>query len=78
MDLRMFYQKLRKVEQEIAGDHPVVVSLETPDGGKPGVKTEVTRENAAKMIVEGRARIATKSECADYFKLVTPELRVKD
>ncbi len=35
MDLRMFYQKLRKIEQEIADPHVVVVSHETPDGGRP-------------------------------------------
>ena len=66
MDLRVFYQKIRKVELEIADSHVVVVSLETPDGGKPGVKTEVTRENAARMIVEGSARLASKSEASDY------------
>jgi hypothetical protein len=68
MDLRMFYQKMRKVEQEITEAHVVVVSLETPDGGKPGIKTEVSRENASRMIVEGRARLASKTEAAEYFK----------
>ena len=75
MDLRVFYQKMRKLEQEIVGEHVVVVSLETPDGGKAGVRTEVTRENAAKMIVEGRARMATKSESAEYLKTVAPETK---
>jgi hypothetical protein len=67
MDLRVFYQKIRILEQEIGDPHVVVVSLETPDGGKPGVKTEVSRENASRMIVEGRARLATKSEVEDYY-----------
>ena len=67
MDLRVFYQKIRQLEQEIEEPHVVVVSLETPDGGKPGVKTEVTRENAARMVVEGRARLASSSETADYY-----------
>ena len=66
MDLRIFYQKMRKLEQEIVGAHVIVVSLETPDGGKPGVKTEVTRANAALLIVEGRARLADKAEAAEY------------
>jgi hypothetical protein len=68
MDLRMFYQKMRTLEQEIKSEHVVLVSVETPDGGKAGVKTEVTREQAAKMIVEGRARMATKTEAAEYLK----------
>ena len=75
MDLRVFYQKMRKIEQEIANDHPVVVSLETPDGGKPGIRTEVTRENAARMIVEGRCRLATKSETTDHLKQFGPEAK---
>ncbi len=75
MDLRVFYQKMRKIEQEITGDHPVVVSLETPDGGKPGIRTEVTRENAARMIVEGRCRLATKSEMTEYLKQYGPETK---
>jgi hypothetical protein len=75
MDLRMFYQKMRKLEQEITGEHVVLVSLETPDGGKAGIKTEVTRENAAKMIVEGRARMATKGEAAEYLKTIDSETK---
>ena len=68
MDLKVYYQKLRKLEQELTSDHIVVVSLETSDGGKPGIKTEVSRENAARMMVEGRCRLATKSETAAYLK----------
>ena len=43
MDLRVFYQKLRKIEEEIAESTVVVVSHETPDGGKAGRKAEVAR-----------------------------------
>ncbi len=57
MDLRMFYQKLRKIEQEITDPHVVVVSEETSDGGKAGQKAEVSRAIAARLIVEGRARL---------------------
>ncbi len=42
MDLKVFYQKLRKIEQEIADPHVLVVSNETSDGGRAGQKTEVT------------------------------------
>src|SRR5438874_11712590 len=75
MDLRMFFHKVRKLEQEIADPHVVLVSLETPDGGKPGIRTEVSRENASRMIVDGRARLASKGEAAEYCRTCRPEPR---
>ena len=47
MDLRAFYQKIRKITAEITEDAAVIISRETPDGGRAGVKTEVPREVAA-------------------------------
>jgi len=58
MDLRGYYQKIREVEATIADAYAVIVSLETPDGGKAGTQTEVTRSLAAKMIVNGLAKLA--------------------
>jgi uncharacterized Fe-S cluster-containing radical SAM superfamily enzyme len=66
MDLRLFYQKLRKIEQEITDPHVLVVSHETSDGGRAGQKSEVSRGNAAKLILEGRARLAGVEEVAGY------------
>jgi uncharacterized Fe-S cluster-containing radical SAM superfamily enzyme len=66
MDLRLFYQKLRKIEQEIADPHVLVVSHETPDGGRAGQTSEVSRGIAARLIVEGRARLASVEEVAAY------------
>ncbi|MBV9769375.1 MAG: hypothetical protein JOZ32_07380 [Bryobacterales bacterium] len=68
MDLRMFYQKLRKIELEIGASHVVVVSHETSDGGCPGQFAEVSRMIAARLILEGRARLATVEE-TDEFRL---------
>jgi hypothetical protein len=68
MDLRVFYQKIRSVEKGISTPHAVVVSLETSDGGKPGLKTEVSRESAATLIVEGRARLASQEEADEFHK----------
>jgi hypothetical protein len=62
MDLRQFYKKIRDVEVAIPERFPFVVSLETADGGKPGVITEAPRYQAARMIVEGRARLASEEE----------------
>ena len=58
MDLRGYYQKIREVESKIADAFAVIMSLETPDGGKAGTQTEVTRSLAAKMIVNGLAKLA--------------------
>ncbi len=64
MDLRVFFQKVRQLEKELPGNHVVVVSTETPDGGRPGQTAEVAKAVAARMIVEGKARLATPEECA--------------
>jgi hypothetical protein len=66
MDLRVYYQKIRKLEAEIAEPFVVVVSRETPDGGKAGVKTDVPRSLAARMIVEDRADMASAEETAQF------------
>jgi hypothetical protein len=66
MDIRVYYQKVRQAEASIATDSVFVVSVETPDGVKAGVKTEVPRQTAAKLMVEGKARLATEGEEAQY------------
>jgi len=78
MDMRAYYEKLRRVEAEIANRDVVVVSLETPDGGKPGVKIEAPREIAAKLIVESRARLASEEETAAYQAETVETKRVAD
>ncbi|MBZ5579455.1 MAG: hypothetical protein LAP40_23090 [Acidobacteriia bacterium] len=62
MDLKHYYQKIRNIEAGIAEAFVVVMSLETPDGGKPGTLTEVIPRVAAKMIVDGIARLASAEE----------------
>ncbi len=68
MDLRRYFRKMREVEAELIEQYPLIVSLETSDGGKPGLVSEVAREIAAKMIVEGKAALATESEREAYRK----------
>lgn len=63
---RLYFQKVRQVEAGIPTRDAVVVSLETPDGGKAGVKTEVPRVTAARLVVENRARLASEEETAAY------------
>jgi hypothetical protein len=67
MDVRQYYRKLREVESGITEPYVRVTSLETSDGGKPGVVSEVTREQAAKLIVEGRVTLSTSNEEKVFF-----------
>ena len=62
MDLRQYFKKLRDTENGLSDTYPLVVSLETSDGGKAGTVSEVTREQAAKLIVENCARLANEAE----------------
>lgn len=55
MDLRAYYQKIRKIEAEITEPFVVVVSRATEEGGKAGVKTTVPKRVAAKLIAEEKA-----------------------
>ncbi len=67
MDVRQYFRKLREVEAAIPEQFACVTSLENPDGGKAGVVSEVTRELAAKLVVEGRAILSSDSEIKDFF-----------
>ncbi len=66
MDLKVYYQQLRQIEASFTNPCVVLVSLATPDGGRAGVATEAPRDIAAKMIVDGSARLATEIEAQDY------------
>lgn len=68
MELKQYFRKLRELESAIVESYPLVVSLETADGGKAGTITEVSRLNAAKMIIEGRALLANESEKHAYWE----------
>src|SRR3954471_6961719 len=67
MDIRVYFQKIRETERNLADPYAVVVSLETPEGGKAGRTTEVSRSSAAQLIVEGKVRLATEEERADFY-----------
>jgi len=78
MDLRVYYQRIRDMQQTIGDSFAVVVSRETPDGGKPGVKSEVPRDLAARMIVDGRARLASEEEAREFQEWKAEAKRVAD
>lgn len=66
MDLRGFYDLIKKIAAEIAEDAAVIVSRETPDGGRAGMKTEVPRKLAARLIAEGKADLASPEEAVKF------------
>ena len=66
MDVRVYFEKVRQTEAAIAEPHVLVTSLETPDGGKPGTISEVSRNRAARLIVEHRALLSTAGEIAEF------------
>ena len=76
MDLRAYYQKVRDVIKSIPDEHIIVISHDTPDGGKAGVRSEVSRERAARLVVDGKARLATTEE-AEQFRAEIAEARAR-
>ncbi len=78
MDLKVYYRKLKEAEAAIPDAEVLVVSQETPDGGASGVRTEVRRAVAARMVVEGRARLATADETAQYREQAAEAKRIAD
>jgi hypothetical protein len=78
MDLQMYYQKIRETEAEIADEFPLVVSMVTSDGGKSGRQTEVPRRLAAKMLVEGQIRLASKDETKVHRKALAEAKQVAE
>ena len=67
MDLKQYFRKMREIEATIVDPYVMIVSLETPDGGKAGMVTEVSRLSAAKMIIEGRAILANENQKEAYM-----------
>jgi hypothetical protein len=66
MDLRTYYQKIRDMEAAIPTEFAVVISKSTDNGGKGGLPVEVTREVAAKMVIEGSAVLAAADQAAAF------------
>jgi len=66
MDLKVYYQKIRETRQKLPEKDVVIVSHETLDGGRAGVCTEVPRELAAKMLVDGTASVANEEMAAEF------------
>ena len=68
MDVKQYFRKMREIENTLTEPYPVVVSLETSDGGKAGTVCEVPRSVAAKMILERRATLASDEQKELFFQ----------
>src|SRR6266852_9444897 len=66
MDLRAYYQKIRKIEGDITDPVVVIISRETPDGGRPGIRSDVSRAVAARLVAEEKAELASPEEAAQF------------
>jgi hypothetical protein len=66
MDLRAYYRKLRSIEAELREDSVVIISRETTDGGRAGVKSDVPRALGARLMVDEKADLATPEEAAEF------------
>src|SRR6185295_13095420 len=78
MDLKLYYRKIRDMEAKVADKFPIVVSHETTDGGKEGIMTEVPRLIAARLIVEGQARLASAEEAYEFRESMAEAKRAAD
>jgi hypothetical protein len=70
MDLRSYYRQVREAEATLSGEHFVMVSLATSEGGKAGVLTEVPRAIAARLMAEGRARVASEEDTLAFHEAI--------
>jgi hypothetical protein len=62
MDVKKYFRQIRELQQELGPEDVVVYSLPTVDGGLEGVLTEVAPALASKLVIEGRARLASNEE----------------
>src|SRR5947207_6351446 len=76
MDLKTYYRKLRDLEATLP-DEVVVISKETPEGGRAGHITEAPRHVAARLIVEGAAEQASAAD-AEQFREQVRENQVEE
>ena len=78
MNLKAYYQKIRDLEQKLVEPFVVLVSRETPDGGKEGLLTEVPRRLAVKMIADERAQLASEGAAKEFHENNTQAKRAAD
>jgi len=76
MDLRAYYQKIRRIEAGIVEEDVVVVSRETSDGGRAGVLTDVPRSVAARLIADEKVELASAEAAAEFRAAVETKWKI--
>jgi hypothetical protein len=66
MNVKAYYQKIRELEQTLTDSFVVIVSHDTPDGGRGGLLTEVPKHLAARMIADERAHLASEDATLQF------------
>lgn len=77
MDLKAYYRRIRELETSFEDEFLMIKSLATEAGGVAGRVTEVSRLTAARMIVDGRAEVASEPE-AEAFRAQREEARKQE
>jgi hypothetical protein len=78
MNLKTYYQKIREIEESLVQPFVVIVSRDTPDGGRGGLLTEVPRWLAARMIADGRAHLASEDAAREFHDKKVEAKRMAD
>jgi hypothetical protein len=76
MDLRAYYQKIRRIEAGITETSVVIVSRETSDGGRAGVCVDVPRSVAARLIADEKADMASAEDAAEFRASVETKWKI--
>ncbi|HEU0123426.1 MAG TPA: hypothetical protein VFQ91_23050 [Bryobacteraceae bacterium] len=66
MNLKDYYREIDEQLAQIPDAFVLVASLATPNGGKAGVVSEVSRRTAATLVVEKKARMLTPAETEQW------------
>jgi hypothetical protein len=78
MNLKAYYHKIREVESSLVEPFVVLISHETSDGGKDGLLTEVSKAVAAKMLADGRGRLASEEATRTFQEKKAEAKRAAD
>jgi len=62
MNIEAYYREIRELERELGSECVWVTSLDTSNGGVSGRVSEADRRTAAKLLVDGAARLSTDEE----------------
>lgn len=69
MQLKERFHKIRAMREQIREPFVVIRSAATTDGGREGVLSQVSREIAASMIVDGRCTFANDTEREEFYRM---------